>query len=80
MKRSLKKVNLVPLPGFMSKDRILEVVRDCIRAYPKDQKEALCRAIVIESIKWSCYSSMEAVGLMWTLANQFLQDREDEHR
>lgn len=80
MKRSPKKVNQVPLPGFLPKERILEVVRDCVRAYPKDDKKTICRAIVKEALIWSYTSPEEAIGLLVSCQQSFLQSIEDDHR
>jgi len=80
MKRTTKKVSLVPLPGFLPKERILEVVRDCIRSYPKDEKKTICRAIVKEALIWAYTSPEEAIGLLTSCQQSFLQSIEDEHR
>ena len=54
----------IPLAGFVPLEKLLEIVRDAIRATPKSERKELCDALIYEIIVWSSYSHYEAVGAL----------------
>ena len=75
MKRTEK--NPIPLAGYIPANRLCEIVRDAVRAMPKDEKKSTCKALIMEVIKWSSYSPEEAIGLLESTQFYFLQQAEN---
>ena len=64
----------IPLAGYVPLARLLEINQDAIRAMPKDEKQATCRALLREIIGWSSYSVLEAIGLLESAKVKFCFD------
>jgi hypothetical protein len=75
MKRMKK--NPIPLPGYLSMDRLLEINRDALRAMPKLERQEVSKALLREITIWSCYSNYEAIGVLQALMYHFLTETEE---
>jgi len=73
----MKSKDEIPLPGYVPMNRLLEINRDALRATPNRNKKIVCKALVIEIIKWSSYTTEEAIGLLESIQFHFLTSVED---
>lgn len=78
MKR-LPKKTLIPVPGYLALPKLLEINRDAIRAYDKNEKYKACKALLQEILIWSSYSNYEAIGILQVITFDFIM-KDDEHK
>jgi hypothetical protein len=62
----------IPLAGYLPLEKLIEINRDALRATPKAERQALCRALITELIKWSSFSENEAMGVLETIKYRIL--------
>jgi len=74
MQRTKKKPNPIPLAGYLPVNRLIEIIRDAIRAMPKEEKRNTAKELIIEVCKWSSYSQEEAIGVLQSAQFHFLQN------
>lgn len=63
--------------GYVPLTLLLEITRDALRTYTRDEKLTAGRLLIREVAKWASYSQEEALGLLESAKFQFLQMAED---
>ena len=73
-----RKNHKIKLQGYVPLDKLLELNRDALRACPKEERQQVCKALILEVVKWSNYNIEEAIGLLESCQFHFFIEAENK--